>query len=256
MSPVRGSLIVAGFTIRHLLGRRRVFLLFLLSMVPAIFGILARTFAPPRASTGFVQVTPELFVAFLVPIISLLMSSNVIRDAIDDRTVVFILSTPVGRKAYAIGSMLGAFAVSAFALFVAAAGTWAGWRAGLAADVASDLSLLWGLLRVSLFGLILYVPFHSLLGAFLKFPTVIGIVAYGVLDLLFASLPGVLRKLGPSAYLEALLDPSFTTRNSLQQTAVDSFVAITQSEARLAIPLVGAVFVLLFLTQMSRRDLI
>lgn len=255
MSVLRGSLIVAGFTIRHLLGRRRVFVLFLLTMVPAIFGILTRSFVPPRASSLFTELTPELFVAFLVPIISLLTSANVVRDAIDERTIVFTLSTTVGRRAYSLGSMLGALVVSGFALLIAAAGTWAGWRAGLEADLSEDVGLLWGLLQVSIFGLLVYVPFHSLLGAFFKYPTVIGILCYGIIDLLFATLPGAIRKVAPSAYLEALLDPRLTTRNAIQSGS-DILVAISTYESRLVIPLIGIICVMLFLAQMSRRDLI
>lgn len=255
MIPLRNALLVAAFTIRQLLWRRRIVMLLFLASIPGLFGILARSFAPPTASRGFVDVLPELFVAFLVPIVSLLTSGNVVRDGIDDRTIVYPLSTPIGRKPYAVGCALGAFTVSAFTVLVAVGSAWIGWRAGIARGTSDDGALMTNLAAVSVFGLVVYVPFHALLGALFKFPTVIGIVVYGVVDLLLATLPGVVRRTAPSAYLEALLDPSFTTRNAASEAA-DVFIAITPSEARLVIPVLGALFLGMFAMQMARRDLV
>ena len=255
MTPFRNTLLVAAFTIRQLLWRRRIIMLLALAMIPGFFGILARSFARPSASNGFVNVLPELFVAFLVPIVSLLTSGNVVRDGIDDRTIVYPLSTPIGRKPYAIGCAFGAFVVSAFTLLVAAASAWIGWRAGIARGGSDDTALMTNLAGVSIFGLVVYVPFHALLGSLFKFPTVIGIVVYGVVDLLLATLPGIVRRTAPSAYLEALLDPAFTTRNAATEAA-DVFVAITPGEARFVVPVLGMLFLGMFAMQMSRRDLV
>ena len=74
-------------------------------------------------------------------------------------------------------------------------------------------------------------------------------------DLLLATLPGIVRRTAPSAYLEALLDPAFTTRNAATEAA-DVFVASTPGDARFVVPVLGMLFLGMFAMQMSRRDLV
>ena len=228
---------IAAFTARRIVSRRKTLVLALLAAAPPLFVIVVRRFAPPRALDPFFETIPLFYLVFLCQILPLFFAGSVVRDAVEDRTASFVLTTPSSRTAFVFGAWLGVVPPIVVMIATSAACTFAAWRAGTGPiGGPEDLVLFGRLSATAAAGALVYSALFTLLGLVVKWPTVVGILYYGIFELFLGFIPGAPRRLALSSYLEALLEPPFRTRAQLiAEGPAGIDVPITPGDARLVL---------------------
>lgn len=91
------------FFLRTLLARRRTIAIGLFALLPILVAGLARLGGSPgEVESTIVNLSNLLVVAVVLPIVALVFGTAVLGSAIEDRTVVYLLATPVDRLRIAI----------------------------------------------------------------------------------------------------------------------------------------------------------
>jgi ABC-2 type transport system permease protein len=247
-------LLVFGLTLRQLVSRRRSIVLVLLTLAPAGLGVIARYFGAPYPDTPFLGVVPNVFTGFLVQILCLFYGSSVVRDAIEDRTAVFILTTPTSRIAYVLG-VYAALVVNVLVLLeLGIIAAFLVWGAGLPGPFPGGV--LFGpecrsLMGVVFLGALVYAALFMLIGMYTKHCAVIGVVYYMIFEVFLAFVPGPARTLAISAHLDALLNARFETRRLLSADIFDD-PAPYEISSRVALIMLCVWFVLFMTTLITR----
>lgn len=219
--------LVLAHTLRQQLSRRRGIVLVLLVLLPSAIGILARHFGAPDSKEAFHATVPNLFVGFLLQVLALFYGASVVRDSIEDRTAMFVLTTPTSRTSFLLG-VYAALVVNILILIEAGVvSAFLTWSAGLpeplphAAPFGPECLSLMGVVAV---GVPIYAALFMLLGLWTRHSAVLGVVYYVVFEVFLGFVPGPARRLAISAHLDALLDPSFVTRRVLSAEIFDKNV--------------------------------
>ncbi|HWP63430.1 MAG TPA: ABC transporter permease subunit [Candidatus Binatia bacterium] len=91
------------FYLRTLLGRRRVLAAGGFCLLPVVVaGLVRLAGSPGEAEATIVNLSTFLVVAVVLPIVALVFGTAVIGSAIEDRTIVYLLATPVERWRLAV----------------------------------------------------------------------------------------------------------------------------------------------------------
>jgi ABC-2 type transport system permease protein len=111
------NLVVAGITLRGMLGRKRALLLLAL---PATLLVLAAVFRAtgnddPQTSATLLQ---RYGLGTLLPLVALIAGTGVLGPEIDDGTIIFLLSKPVSRPAVLHAKLAVAFGLTALVAVV------------------------------------------------------------------------------------------------------------------------------------------
>jgi ABC-2 type transport system permease protein len=133
MNPV-----IAGITVRGMLGRQRAPLLFLLPVVLLLLSAGLRAGGPVDLETSSVVLT-QFGLGALLPLLALLAGTGVIAPEIDDGQIMYLLTKPIARPVISTTKFLVAVGlVAAFGVLpiFAAAVIMSGMTAGLAAGFA------------------------------------------------------------------------------------------------------------------------
>ena len=158
----------------------------LIALFPAALGIIARYFAAPYPDTPFLGTVPNLFNSFLVQILALFYGASVIRDAIEDRTAMFILTTPTSRSAYVLGVYAALVVHLLLLLELAIVAAFLTWGAGLPDAFSGGVPF--GPECLSLMGVgrrrasSIYAAVFMLLGLYTRHSAVVGVVYYMVFE--------------------------------------------------------------------------
>jgi ABC-2 type transport system permease protein len=224
---VRNFGLVFAHTLRQVLSRRRGIVLVLLVLMPSVVGILARKFGAPDPEEAFHTTVPNLFVGFLLQVLCLFYGASAVRDAVEDRTAAFVLTTPTSRTSFLLG-VYAALVVNVLLLLeIGIVAVFLTWNAGLpqpigqAAPFGPECTNLMGVVAL---GVPIYAALFMLLGLWTRHSAVIGVVYYMVFEFFLGFVPGPARRLAISAHLDALLDPSFVTRRVLSAEMFDKSV--------------------------------
>jgi ABC-2 type transport system permease protein len=215
---VRNVALVFAHTLRQILSRRRSIVLVLVALMPAALGIVARHFAAPYPKTPFLTTVPILFTSFLLQILSLFYGASVVRDTIEDRTAMFMLTTPTSRTSFLLGVYAALVVNLLLILELAIATTFLTWGAGVPGEFPGGV--LFGpecrsLMGVVAIGVLIYAAMFMLLGVWTRHSAVLGVVYFMVFEVFLGLVPGPARRLAISAHLDALLDERFETRRVL-----------------------------------------
>jgi ABC-2 type transport system permease protein len=146
-----------------------------------------------------------LYIRFIIPVLGVFYGTSLIADEIDDKTITYLFTRPIPRRAVLLGKYLAYLACtvllvlpSVIIVFFLIVPTGGGSIAAAFPSLAADL----GMLAV---GLTAYGALFACVGTRLKRPLVIGLVfAFGwePAVLLF---PGYLKRLTVAYYLQALV---------------------------------------------------
>jgi ABC-2 type transport system permease protein len=258
---MRGFLLVFAMTLRQLLARKKAIVLVLISLFPAALGLIARFFAAPYPNTPFLNTVPNLFNSFLVQVLALFYGASVMRDAIEDRTAVFILTTPTSRRQYVLGAYAALVVNLLLLLELAVVAAFLTWGAGLPGPFSGGpvfgpecLSLM----KAVAVGVAIYAAAFMLLGLYTRHSAVVGVVYYIVFEGFLATVPGPARRLAISAHLDALLDPHFVTRRMIGPQMFDRSapVEITTTMAAATLAILLALFLAALLARATRHDFV
>ncbi|HET7293083.1 MAG TPA: ABC transporter permease [Vicinamibacteria bacterium] len=190
---------------------RRNALMALLLGLPALFALLYRVTLAAQLPASvspldlYGSIVALYYVRNAVPLAALFYATSLIADEVEDRTITYLLTRPVGRASILLGKYaayaattlslaLPALAVS-FLLLATARGL-EGLRSGLA-DLPRDLG------AVAL-GLLAYGGLFALMGVVLRRPVIPGLLFLFVWEML-ANLPGYLPRFTLTAWLRSLV---------------------------------------------------
>ncbi len=182
--------------------RTRVFIL--LALVPLLLTLLVRVVDPKESGDFFTKVMLSLYFQLLVPVLALFFGSSIVNDELDGKTLVYLTTVPVRRRAVLLGKYLAALLLAALLVaggfllcfLVAAFG-----RLGEAAA--------WGELGVflgaALLALFCYSALFTALGAFMKKSILAGIFFVFGWESVVQYFPGVTQKFTVIHWIKSLL---------------------------------------------------
>ncbi|MAB91035.1 MAG: hypothetical protein CMJ90_16510 [Planctomycetes bacterium] len=255
--PLAKSLVlVAAFTAREVSWSRKTVFLGLLLLIPAGIAAVVRGEAPPGAAETFLaEVMPSLVIG-VVQLMCLFHGAGLVRDAMEERTLAFLLTRPIGRARIAQGMYLGLLLyVLPLGLIGAGAG-FAACRAGLPGGMFTDdidgptsVQGLVRLLQVTGGAVVFYCALYTLFGLVFKASTIVGLLFLMIFDALLGSLPGPPRMLSPMSYFEVLLAPHFESRATLMRE-MDVY---PMESGTAAMVLVVALLAIMFVTRRLAR---
>ncbi len=103
--------VIAGLTLRSLLGRKRAFLLIPMPVILIGLTLVGRAFNDDR-TVLIDPIVHGIGFAVIVPVVSLIIGSSVLGSEIDDGTIVHILTKPIPRSEIVLSKLAVAAAVA------------------------------------------------------------------------------------------------------------------------------------------------
>ena len=165
--------------------------------------------APAPLSAGdiadfFAKIMLSLYFQLLIPVLALFFGSSIVNDELDNKTLVYLTTVPVPRRAVLLGKYLAAFLLAALLIvvgfllcFLAASLT----RLGDAA-AWEELGLFLG---TSLLALFCYSALFTALGAFMKKSILLGLFFVFGWESVVQYFPGVTQKFTIVHWVKSLL---------------------------------------------------
>jgi ABC-2 type transport system permease protein len=146
-----------------------------------------------------------MYLRFIVPVLGAFYGTSLIADEVEDKTITYLFTRPIPRGAVLMGKYLAYLAStvmvvlpSVVLVFFLVIPAQLSAIATAFPSLAKDLAIL-GI------GLAVYGALFALLGAWLRYPLIIGLVFAFGWEQLAMLLPGYLRKFTVAYYLQALV---------------------------------------------------
>jgi len=255
----RATWILFGAHLRRTFLSRRGLVAAGLGLLPVLAGLLITTVtrikgeAPPL--TVVMHLGWFLEVQTIVPLVALVMSSAVVAEEIEDRTITYLFTRPVPRASILIGRWLAALTVVLVFLGLSSAVV-VRLLSGLGGPGHAMLPQGFGLRLVQtvLLGGLVYSALFAALGALFKRPILIGLGYTFVFEGFLGNLPGSNQKLTVLYYLKSFLLsgqdellPHFAETLAFVQLAEPGAALATLAEITLVALVLGA-------WRLSRRE--
>ncbi len=182
--------------------RTRVFIL--LGLAPVLLMVIVRLVDAGSAPDFFSQVMLSLYFQLLIPVLALFFGTTIVNEELDNKTLVYLTTSPVPRRAIILGKYLAAFLLlllivgSGFLLsFIAAAAD----RLGRI-EAWEELGVFLG---TSLLALFCYSALFTLAGTFMKKSILIGLFFVFGWESVVQYFPGVTQKFTIIHWIKSLL---------------------------------------------------
>lgn len=246
------TLAITRVTAKNVLGTRRLIGFGILAVFPAgIYLLLARTATEIDRAEGFTTMSMTMFLAVIVPIITIVVSASVLGSERRGNTLSFLMLRPLSRF-----SIAGAKFVSAIVASFAITGVGAGVLGLVGGLTLNDFGYLFALLAATLIATAGYSAVFMPLGYLTERSTLIGFIYIFIWELAIAGaiagLSGTsLLRIASSAY--AGLAPA-----GLDADIVDAMLGSVESGAggaAIKVAVLGAVSVLFTGWLLRTRDL-
>ncbi len=205
----------------------------------------ARRDPPIEGATLFGMMIWLLYVRIIVPVLGVFYGTALIADEVDDKTITYLFTRPIPRRAVLIGKYLSYLACTTLLLLPSVVAVYFLIVPINEGSIGRSFPLLVADLGVLVAGLIAYGAVFALVGARLKRPLVLGLVFAFGWEPGVLLVPGYLKRATVAYYLQALLphemplDPG--TIGVLTQM-FDRFPSATESLAWLAAATVSALW--------------
>lgn len=186
-----------------------------------------------------------LYLHVIVPVLGVFYGTALIADEVDDKTITYLFTRPVPRRAVLIGKYLSYLACTILLVFPSVVAVYFLIVPINGGSVGRSFPLLLADLGVLAAGLIAYGAVFALVGARLKRPLVIGLVFAFGWEPGVLLVPGYLKRATVAYYLQALVPhqmPLDTTTIGMLTQMFDRFPSITTSLAWLAAMTVSALW--------------
>lgn len=202
---------VAELELRRMLAGPRPFVLGGLALAVAALGFVVRRFAPdPGAPQAwgwlYVLLLTFLFLQTLVILVPLLHASGLVRDELEEGTLVYLFTRPLPKAHVFVAKLAAASALSAAIVvggmlafhvaFALAAG-------GAPEGVGLGTHLL-PFMAAGVLGVLAYGSLFALLGLITRRGLILGIVYGFISELILANIPAVVRQLTLMHYLRSV----------------------------------------------------
>jgi ABC-type transport system involved in multi-copper enzyme maturation permease subunit len=189
---------------------RRMKIFLFLSLIPVIILLLAKIgeIGNPdgyiRAARIFSQMLLVIYIKLLIPILALLYGSIIINEEVDQKTLVFLTTSPIPKPAVLLGKYAAYATLTSIILGI-----------GLFLSLVivnvnhlgrlTHVNVFFNFLGVGVLALVAYMAFFSFLGALLKKSMIIGLFFVFGWEIVASLFPGMTQKLTFSYYIKSLL---------------------------------------------------
>ncbi len=229
--------------------RTRVFIL--LALAPVLLTLLVRVLAPEEIDGFFSHLLLSLYFQLLIPVLALFFGSSVVNDELEGKTLVYLTTVPVRRRAVLLGKFLAA-------LLVAALLTGGGFLLSFLAAALQRLgdARAWAQLGVflaaALLALFCYGSLFTALGAFMRKSILLGLFFVFGWESVVQYFPGVTQKFTIAHWVKSLLP---------MPPRQDSFLAFQLQpspplQSTLTLLVSGALFLLIGILIFERKEYI
>lgn len=272
-SAARPSFVTAAFrvfdlSLGQMLWSRRTIFLALVVSAPVILGLIVRILTSVgiggsvRLGGSAVVAGPSIFglfiwllyLRFIIPVLGVFYGTSLIADEVEDKTITYLFTRPISRGAVVVGKYLAYLAAtslvvlpSVMILYFLVVPTGGGSLAAAFPALVKDLALL-GI------GLAVYGALFAWVGAQFKYPLVTGLVfAFGWEQGIMV-IPGYLKRLTISYYIQGLVPHAMPQDGALSILQV---VVRDSLSAPMSLFWLGFIFVLflaLAARTVSRRE--
>jgi ABC-type transport system involved in multi-copper enzyme maturation permease subunit len=229
-----------GLTLRRQLFSRQTLVCIGLTVLCALIVLAWSRQTHPSAKKLAEQVLVPTFVNFLIPIFAISYGASGIGGDREDRTLIYLLITPIPRAVLYLTKALATL------LLVA------GWSAGALVALcllagSHGREVLGVFLPASVCGSVVYASLFLLLGATFRHGTILSLAYWFFLEVLFGSMPGIVKRLTVAFYVKCLVYDAGTDLRlgPLTRIAREMFLPVEGSTALLV--LLGALAALLTL---------
>lgn len=183
------------------------------------------------------------FVRFAVPVLGVFYGTSLIADEVEDKTITYLFTRPIPRGAVLVGKYLAYMACTVFVVLPSVVIIWlliipmGGSLGANFINLTKDLGLL-------ALGLAVYGAVFALAGAALKRPLLSGLLFVIGWEPLAVAMPGYLKRLSVSYYLEGLVPHAMPQNSpmSLIQELFREVPGFTESMVWLGIILFGCLW--------------
>jgi ABC-2 type transport system permease protein len=182
--------------------RTRVFIL--LSLVPVLLMFIVRLVDASSAGDFFSKVMLSLYFQLLIPVLSLFFGTTIVNEELDNKTLVYLTTSPVPRRAVILGKYLAAFLLLIMIVgsgFLLSFLTVALNRLNQAA-AWEELGVFLG---TSLLAIFCYSALFTLAGTFMKKSIIIGLFFVFGWESVVQYFPGVTQKFTIIHWIKSLL---------------------------------------------------
>lgn len=211
-----GALRVFDLSLGQMLWSRRTIFMALIVGLPVLLALVIRLLIElgvPVTRVGRDTVTGSVlfglmvwgfFIRFAVPVLGIFYGTALVADEVEDKTITYLFTRPVRREAVFLGKFLAYLACTIGVVLPSVILVWLliapiGGRFGTGfPDLVKDLAILSA-------GLVAYGALFGLVGATLRRPLVFGLLFAFGWEPLVISLPGYLKRLSISYYLQGLV---------------------------------------------------
>ena len=249
---------------RMLWSRGTIFMALLVGL-PVVLALLVRGVqaigGPAMRVDGQVVTGPTIFgfmvwwlyLRFIVPVLALYYGTALVADEVEDKTITYLFTRPIRRGAVLLGKFLAYFVCTVMVVLPSLMivyflmGLSGATLAGTFPSLLKDLGLI-------ILGLLAYGGLFAWVGAQFKRPLVIGLVYVFGFEQVALLIPGYIRQLTVSYYLQSLVPHAVTAEGviGLLQSLVQQKASLATSLAMLVA--IGAVFVFLAMRVIARRE--
>ncbi len=203
---VRKFWVVAGLTVRYLLGTRRVIAMALLSSIPFV---LALSLAGARVAAFdiilFQVLMIPLFFSVILIFVTLVNATALIREEIEDNTIPYLLTRPISRPAVAAYKYIGYLAAVLLLLVPPILLAYGVTEAYQGTGLGADRDVLGGFLVATVLGSAAYGALFLFISVLVRKPLAVGLLIGFVWESIVGSLPGDVPKLSVIHYLKSIL---------------------------------------------------
>lgn len=191
-----------------LVRNRRIQLFWGALLLPFALMLLARLIAPAATGAGAggwaVPLTQSLYFQLLIPVMALVMGTDIVASEIDHRTLVYLVTTPTARGAILTGKFASFYLLTALptalALFC-----WSLLGGGVA---GGGIPTALNLVAASLLAILAYGGLFTLLGVILRRAILPGIAFVFGWEGVVQYFPGITQKFTVIHWVKSLLPPS------------------------------------------------
>lgn len=214
---------------RQLFSRQTLACLALAALCAMIVLAWARQ-SEPTAKKLAEQVLVPTFVAFLMPIFAICYGASGIGGEREDQTLIYLLIAPIPRSLIYFTKACAGLALVA---------TWTGGTlfvlCRLAGTPGSDLFGMF--LPAALLGGLAYASLFLLVGAVFRYGTIISLVYWFFLEVLFGNLPGIVKRVSVAYYVRCMVyDAGGDLKlGPLTRVAREMFLPVTGTTATIAL---------------------
>jgi ABC-2 type transport system permease protein len=229
-------------TVKQFTGGKAVRAVFLLAMIPTLFGVIYRINPDQsRPRREFDSLFIDLVLPTILPLATLVLATATFGDEIEDRTLPYLVLKPISRLRIVIEKALAAIAVSAPVIGFAMGVTWLLIFTG---DAGENKDMLWASLVAVLIGVSIYTCVFQLISLLIRRAILASIIYSLVWETVLGRFIAGLRYLSirhivSSVYTSVLDDPrlgidnAFGTQAAIIAAVIVCAIAIALSTWRL-----------------------